>query len=157
MFVHVTQPLFAWEALEDNPSLKSIKALVDAIPDGKLIESLEQARGRGRNDYPIHVLWGVLVLTVALRHPSIEACLAELERNEGLRRLIGIESQTGAPTKWSMSRFQYVLGQPPHLELLVEVFNKMTARLRRLRCSASDSQAGVWVTAGNWAYPRRLS
>ena len=58
MFVHVTQPLFAWEALEDNPSLKSIKALVDAIPDGKLIESLEQARGRGRNDYPVHVLWG---------------------------------------------------------------------------------------------------
>jgi len=129
MFVHVTQPLFAWGTLEDSPSLRTIKALLDAIPDGKLIESLEQARGRGRADYPVHVLWGVLVLSVALRHPSTEACLAELERNEGLRRLIGIESETGVPTKWSMSRFQYVLGQPPHRELLVEVFNKMTARL----------------------------
>ena len=86
MFVHVTQPLFAWGALEDSPSLRTIKALLDALPDGQLIESLEQARGRGHDDYPVHVLWGGLVLSVALRHPSIEACLAELERNEGLGR-----------------------------------------------------------------------
>ena len=97
MCVHVTQPLFAWGALEDSPSLRTIKALLGALPDGKLIESLEQARGRGHDDYPVHVLWGGLVLSVALRHPSIEACLAELKRNEGLRRLIGIESETGGP------------------------------------------------------------
>jgi hypothetical protein len=39
----------------------------------------------------------VLLLTAALRHPSIEACLAELRRNERLRRLIGVESENRVP------------------------------------------------------------
>jgi hypothetical protein len=28
----------------------------------------------------VSVLWGVLLLTIALRHPSIEGCLGELSR-----------------------------------------------------------------------------
>ena len=36
------------------------------------------------------VLWGVVVLRVALRHITTEAVLAELRRNEGLRRIIGM-------------------------------------------------------------------
>jgi hypothetical protein len=39
----------------------------------------------------------VVVLRVALRHITTEAALAELRRNEGLRRLIGIESEAGMP------------------------------------------------------------
>ena len=50
-------------------------------------------RGKGRDDYPVSVLWGVVVLRVALRHLTTEATLAELRRNEGLRRIIGIESE----------------------------------------------------------------
>ncbi len=38
-------------------------------------------------------------MTVALRHVSTEACLAELRRNELLRRLIGVESEAGVPSK----------------------------------------------------------
>jgi hypothetical protein len=35
---------------------------------------------------------GVVVLRIALRQVTTEAVLAELRRNEGLRRIIGIES-----------------------------------------------------------------
>ena len=90
MRIHVTKSLFAWESLEDGPSLKTIRQVLETIPDTKLLASLEAARGRGRDDYPVRCLWGVLVLAVALRHPTIEACLAELRRNESLRKLIGI-------------------------------------------------------------------
>src|SRR5262245_5367316 len=111
MVIPQTKPLFAWDCLEDSPSLKTIKELLTSLPDGKLLESLRTARGKGRNEYPVHVLWGVVVLRVALRHTTTEAALAELARNEGLRRLIGIESEQGVPKKWNMSRFEEVLGR----------------------------------------------
>ena len=50
MRVAITQPLFAWEALEDSPSLTTIRDLLAAIPDGRLLQSLHQARGKGRDD-----------------------------------------------------------------------------------------------------------
>ena len=94
MIVHAAKPLFAWDCFEDSPSLHTIKDLLAALPDGKLLQSLRIARGKGRDEYPVSVLWGVVVLRVALRHITTEAVLAELRRNEGLRRLIGIESES---------------------------------------------------------------
>ena len=129
MIVGHTKPLFAWDCLEDSPSLKTIRELLATLPDGKLLDSLRSARGKGRNDYPVHVLWGVVVLTVALRHPHTEACLGELRRNEGLRHLIGIESEEGVPSKWNMSRFEETLGQEPHRSHLKAIFETLVARL----------------------------
>ena len=94
MVLHPAKPLFDWESLEDSPSLQTIKDLLAALPDAKLLDSLRQARGNGRNDYPVHVLWGVVVLRVVLRHVTTEAVLGELRRNDGLRRLIGIDSRS---------------------------------------------------------------
>ena len=124
-----TAPLFAWEALEDSPSLHTLREFLACVPDGKLLAALHRWRGHGRNDYSVSTLWGVLLLTVALRHSGVEACLGELGRNEALRRLIGIESEDGVPKKWNMSRFLEVLGTGPHRSLLHEVFDAMTRRL----------------------------
>jgi hypothetical protein len=129
MILHATKPLFAWDCLEDSPSLQTIRDLLATLPDGKLLDSLRTARGKGRNEYPVTVLWGVVVLRVALRHITIEAVLDELRRNQGLRRLIGIESESGVPKKWNISRFQDVLGQEPHHTLLKSVFNALIQRL----------------------------
>jgi hypothetical protein len=129
MIIPPAKPLFAWDDLEDSPSLQTIKDLLATLPDGKLLESLRAARGKGRNDYPVHVLWGVVVLRVALRHITTEAVLAELQRNQGLRRIVGIESEERVPKKWNMSRFEEVLGQEPHRTLLKEVFDLLIRRL----------------------------
>jgi len=129
MRIHMTQPLFPWQTLEDTPALDTIALVLAAIPDGQLLESLRQARGRGRDDYPVEVLWGTVLLTPILRHTSFEACLAELNRNRGLRELIGIESEAGVPNKWNISRFLEALGTEPHLSLLRETFDAMAQRL----------------------------
>jgi hypothetical protein len=71
----------------------------------------------------------MVVLTVALRQVSTEACLAELRRNEPLRRLIGIESEGGVPSKWNVSRFEETLGEQPHRTLLKGVFEKLVRNL----------------------------
>jgi len=135
MVIHAAKPLFAWDCLEDSPSLQTIKDLLSALPDGKLLNSLRNARGKGRNDYPVHVLWGVVVLRVALRHIHTEAVRAELRRNEGLRRIIGIESEAGVPKPWNVSRFEDVLGLEPHRTLLKEVFHVL---IRRLGAAVAD-------------------
>jgi len=129
MRICTTQPLFAWEQLEDSPSIKTIRQLLEVIPDEKLLQSLANARGKGRDDVPQRVCWGVLVLSVALRHPTIEHCLAELRRNESLRKIIGIESEDAVPQKWNLSRFLERLGEEPHLSLLHKIFDTMIERL----------------------------
>ena len=53
MRITATQPLFAWATLEDSPSLETIRRCLEAIPDGPLLHGLRQARGRGRDDYPV--------------------------------------------------------------------------------------------------------
>lgn len=129
MHVAITKPLFAWDCLEDSPSLKTLRDFLKSVPDARLLELLRQSRRNGRDDYPVHVLWGVMLLQVALRHPSMDACLAELRRNHSLWPLIGIEDERQVPKPWNMSRFQDVLGQSPHREEVEAIFNKMAGRV----------------------------
>lgn len=89
MHLTLAKPLFAWHCLEDSPSLATVQTFLASIPDARLLDMLRRYRGRGRDDYPVHVLWGVLLLRVALRHVSIEATLGELSRNEGLGESYG--------------------------------------------------------------------
>ena len=81
------------------------------------------------------------MLRVALRHITTEAVLTELRRNEGLRRVIGNESESGVPNKWNMLRFEDVLVQEPHRTLLKDIFNVLIARL-----SVIGSRRCAWPT-----------
>ncbi|MCX5671349.1 MAG: transposase [Planctomycetota bacterium] len=129
MRLAVTQPLFAWEALEDNPSLQTVRDLLAIVPDGRLLDALRRSRGHGRDDYPVEALWGVVLLTILLRHPTFDACLGDLRRNAALRRLVGIQREADVPKKWNVSRFLKVLGAEPHLGLLHDVFDTMIRTL----------------------------
>src|SRR5271156_2230299 len=129
MRIAISKPLFAWDALEDSPSLQSLRTLLEAIPDHALLESLRAARGKGRDDYPVEVLWGTLLLAIALRHPSTDACLEELKRNPALRLLIGIEAEDNVPKPDNMSRFLATLGEEPHLLHLRAIFDVQVTRL----------------------------
>jgi hypothetical protein len=131
MLLASSQPLFPWDALEDSPSLATIKQLLATVPDAALLDSLRRGRGHGRDDHPVQVLWGVVLLTILLRHPHFEACLADLRRNDDLRALIGIsrDDEQQVPDSWNISRFLHVLGQDPHRTHLQELFNVMVQRL----------------------------
>jgi hypothetical protein len=146
MHIAMTQPLFAWERLEDSPSLGTIRQLLASIPDAKLLEGLRAHRDRGRNDYPVHVLWGIVLLRILLRHVSFEATLGELRRNAGLRQLIGMACEKDVPKAWNLSRFIDVLGRQPHRTHVREMFDAMVGRLGEVvpdlgRDTAGDSTA----------------
>lgn len=142
MKIAISKPLFAWDALEDSPSLKSIRLLLEAIPDHALLQSLRDARGKGRDDYPVEVLWGTLLLAIALRHVSTDACLEDLKRNPALRLLIGIEAEHRVPDADNMSRFLAKLGEEPHLTHLRGVFDVMTQRLGLVVSDLGKDTAG---------------
>src|SRR5439155_11790934 len=129
MLIHATEPLFAWGQLEDCPTLVTLRDFLHTVPDQKLLDGLNAARGHGRGDYPVAVLWRVVLLTIALRHSCFNACLAELHRNPALCRLIEISAEDNIPNAWNLSRFLDVLGQEPHLTTLREVFDSLVRRL----------------------------
>lgn len=142
MLIRYCKPLFAWDELDDSPTLGDIQLLLESLPDGKLLDSLQRARGKGRSDYPISVLWGVEILRVALRHVHMADCLAELRRNAGLRRLIAIEHEDQVPKKWNMSRFEETLGEEPHRTHLKEIFNRLVQHLARAVPDLGANTAG---------------
>jgi hypothetical protein len=129
MRLHDTDPLFAWARLEDHPQLATLRRLLETLPDQNLLDGLERARGKGRDDFPIPVLWGTVVCTIALRHTSITACLDELGRNPALYRLLGLSAVEDIPNDWNVSRFLDVLGQEPHLSELRKVFDVLAQHL----------------------------
>lgn len=142
MRIDATQALFAWEALDDSPSMRTIRDALAALPDAPLLDGLRAARGKGRDDFPVAVLWGVLVLTILLRHVSFDACLAELRRNSDLRRLLGLASEHDVPQAWNFSRFLEVLGEEPHLTNLRAVFDVMAQRLAAVVPDLGQDTAG---------------
>jgi hypothetical protein len=144
MDLYVTDPLFAWARLEDHPQLSTLCQLLQGLPDRDLLDALRQARGRGRDDYPVERLWGCVLLTIALRHTSFEACLAELHRNPPLYRLLGIDTVRDIPKLHNLSRFLEGLGHESHLTELRKVFDVLVQRLGRAvpglgRHTAGDS------------------
>jgi hypothetical protein len=149
MGIDVQKPLFAWQCLEDHPALVTVRRLLECIPDGRLLESLRAARGRGRNDYPVRVLWRVVLLSILLRHKDVEACLGELQRNPTLQEIVGTESTEQIPHGWNVSRFLETLGQEPHRSLLQEVFRVMVQRLGLAVPDLGQHTAGdsTWLNA----------
>ena len=52
-----TRRLFARETLEDGPTIRTIRKLLEVIADERLLASLTKGRGRGRNDVRVQVAW----------------------------------------------------------------------------------------------------
>lgn len=48
MPIQVTEPLFAWDCLEDSCTLKTSKQLLGGLPGAALVDWLTAARGIGR-------------------------------------------------------------------------------------------------------------
>jgi Transposase DDE domain len=142
VLIHATKPLFAWSELEDSPSLQTIRAVLSSLPDQQLLDGLQQARGHGRNDYPVSVLWGVVVLSVLCRHVWLNDCLAELHRNPTLCEIIGIRKVADIPKPHNLSRFLDLLGQPPHLQALRGVFDTLVKDLGVVVVDLGKNTAG---------------
>ena len=72
---------FSWEEMQPLGDLERLQLVLETIPDEPLMRMLEDARGRGRNDYPVRAMWNTVLAGVVFQHPTIESLRRELGRN----------------------------------------------------------------------------
>ena len=94
---------FSWEEIQPLGDLERLQWVLDTIPDEPLMRILENARGRGRNDYPLRAMWNSVLAGVVFQHPSIESLRRELGRNGQLREMVGFGGRV--PSAWAYTRF----------------------------------------------------
>lgn len=63
---------------------------MEGIDDEKLMQKLETKRKSGRNDYPVRVMWNLLIATIVFEHKTVDSFRRELKRNSQLRRICGL-------------------------------------------------------------------
>lgn len=80
---------FDYQEIEVLGDLERVKLLLDNVPDEKIVNKLQEIRGKGRNDYPIIPMWNSLLILPLLECKSIEMLRRELSRNRDLRKLCG--------------------------------------------------------------------
>lgn len=105
----IPQPgLFSWKNVDASSDLDRLLFVLNVIPDKELMQVLEGARGRGRDDYPVRAVWNSVLAGVVFEHVSIESLRRELKRNGELRDLCGFDPLLGkaaVPKPWAYTRF----------------------------------------------------
>ena len=61
------------------------------MDDEALMRRLEARRGKGRNDYPVRVMWNLIIAMKVFGHRTIASFRRELKRNSQLRKICGLE------------------------------------------------------------------
>ena len=82
--------LFEYSEIEKLGDLERFQLALAGINDEPLMQILEAKRGRGRDTYPIRVMWNLIVAMKVFGHACVESFRRELGRNSQLRRICGL-------------------------------------------------------------------
>ena len=141
------KPMFGWKEIEALGDLERLRLVLEHLPDEPLMRVLEQARGRGRDEYPVRPMWNTLLAGIVFEHPSVESLRRELLRNGQLRQLCGLDPIQGAQAvlpAWAYSRFLRNLleAQDPVQAMFDSLVEELSAALPDLgRRMAVDGKA----------------
>lgn len=104
--------LFSWKTFQDHlqtlGDLERFKLVMETMPDGELLKTLQTLRANGRNDHPIKAIWNSLLAGIVFEHVSIESLRRELKRNAQLREMCGfnpLSEVKAVPSKSAYNRF----------------------------------------------------
>lgn len=100
--------LFSWKNVDESSDLDRLHFVLNVIPDEELMQVMERARGRGRDDYPVRAVWNSVLAGIVFEHVSIESLRRELKRNGELRDMCGFDPLLGmasVPPASAYSRF----------------------------------------------------
>ena len=95
--------LFEWTEIQTLGDLKRLQLVLEGMPDEELMRTLEQQRGKGRDDYPVRAMWNSVLAGIVFQHDNVEKLRRELARNGQLRELCGLDNQV--PPPWVYTRF----------------------------------------------------
>ena len=104
-----TPYLFHWQDINSKSDLDRLKLVLDTLPDEILMRKMEAFRGKGRNDYPVRMMWNMIMAGIVFQHPSIESLRRELMRNAELRMICGCDPVSGSDAVPSSPAFSHFL------------------------------------------------
>lgn len=123
--------LFSWEKIETMGEMLRLMLVLSVLPDEKLVSTLEERRGRGRDDYPIRPTFNAIISGIVFGHESIASLRRDLMRNAELRKVCGFDpllEVEAVPTDDAFSRFLELLIE--HKHLIVEMFHALVEQLK---------------------------
>lgn len=126
------QSLFSWQEIDTCSDLDRLHLVLSALPDENLMCLLEQHRGKGRDDYPVRVIWNTLLAGVVFQHPSIASLRRELLRNAELRQCCGYDLCRGAQAVPEASVFtRFLKNLQRHEEDIRAMFDSLVEQVRK--------------------------
>jgi len=88
----ISQYTFAdYGEIEILGDLERFRLALDGMDDEALMLKLESRRYRGRNDYPIRVMWNLIIAMKVFGHRTVGSFRRELARNSQLRKICGLD------------------------------------------------------------------
>ena len=67
--------LFSWQDVEATSDLDRFILVRDHLPDERIIQYLEEMRGKGRNGFPVRAMWNILIAALCSNiHRSSHCC-----------------------------------------------------------------------------------
>ena len=88
----VSQITFAdYGCIEILGDLERFLLALLGMDDEALMLRLEARRGNGRNDYPVRVMWNLIIAMKVFGHRTVESFRRELNRNSQLRKICGLD------------------------------------------------------------------
>jgi len=125
--------LFGWNDITELGDLERFSSIIKYLPDEELMITLENHRGKGRDDYPIRPVWNSILAGIIFEHESIESLRRELQRNGQLREICGFDLCKGikaVPKDYIYSRFLRLLFK--YYDLVQKMFDRLVKDLTSL-------------------------
>ena len=85
------ETLFDYSEIEELGDLERLDLAMEGIEDERLMRKLEKKRKNGRDDYPVRVMWNLIIAMIVFCHKTVESFRRELSRNSQLRRKCGLK------------------------------------------------------------------
>ena len=79
-----------YSEIEVLGDLERLQLALEGLGDETLMKRLETQRGNGRNDYPVRVLWNLIIAMKVFGHRTVASFRRELGRNSQLRKICGL-------------------------------------------------------------------
>lgn len=143
MYIIPQTNLFDYSEIEELGDLERLDLAFDGIDADRLMEKLEAKRGKGRNDYPIRVMWNLLIAMIVFEYKKVSPFLRELRRNAQARRKCGLcymKSRHLVPPNRVFTGFLKSLAN--EAEELAEMFKEQVAMLYVLIPGFGEKLAG---------------
>ena len=124
-----------WKKIERKDDLHRFKYVLDSLDDEPLMQYLEKKRGKGRNEYPVRVLWNCMLAMVVFGSRSISDFIREMTRNPTLCEVVGCDmykQMEAIPHHYVFSRFFNLLKKEEVEQQIKEIFDGLVEELRRL-------------------------